>query len=131
MDIESVYDQFPCEDDCIAHLEQLRWDGHPICPYCASTRFTSLPEEKRYHCNSCNTTYSVTVKTIFHHTHLPLQKWFLAINLILNNKEEISVRQMALDLHINRNTAWYLTKRIRKAMTNSPEARNLLQALSM
>jgi transposase-like protein len=85
-----------------------------------------MPKEKRYHCNNCNTSYSVTVGTIFHKTHLDLQKWFLAISLILNAKKGMSARQLARDLEVNRNTAWYMGMRIRKAMF---EDKDLLQGI--
>lgn len=128
MNIIEVYRLFPTEADCIAHLEQVRWKGKPVCPYCASDRVTPLKKEHRHHCNNCNTTFSVTVNTIFHHTHLPLQKWFLAISLILNARKGISARQLARDLEINKNTAWYLSMRIRKAMIESSQ-RDLLHGL--
>lgn len=128
MNIIKIYQLFPTEADCIAHLEKVRWNGTPTCPYCNSTNSTPLPKESRYHCNDCNTSYSVTVGTIFHHTHLPLQKWFLAISLILNAKKGIAARQLARDLEINKNSAWYLAMRIRKAMTEV-EQRELLQGL--
>jgi transposase-like protein len=56
------------------------------------------------------------VKTIFEDTKLALPKWFLAISIILNAKKGLSSRQLSRDLGINRNTAWYLQMRIRKAM---------------
>jgi hypothetical protein len=87
-----------------------------------------MPAEQRYHCNACKTTFSATVNTIFHHTHLPLQKWFLAISLILNAKKGISARQLARDIQVNRNTAWYLGMRIRRAMMDSAE-RDLLTGI--
>ncbi len=70
--------------------------------------------------------FSVTVDTIFHHTHLPLQKWFLAISLVLNAKKGISARQLARDLEVNKNTAWYMGMRIRNAMFEQGE---LLQGI--
>jgi hypothetical protein len=63
----------------------------------------------------------VTVNTIFHHTHLPLQKWFLAISLILNAKKGLSARQLARDLKVNKNTAWFMGMRIRNAMFEQGE----------
>jgi hypothetical protein len=80
-----------------------------------------MKSEQRHHCNSCNTTFSVTVDTIFHHTHLDLQKWFLAISLVLNAKKGISARQLARDIEVNRNTAWFMGMRIRNAMFEQPE----------
>lgn len=129
MNIIQVYRQFPTEVDCIPYLEEVRWQGKPICPYCASDRTTPIPAEQRHHCNNCNTAFSVTVNTIFHHTHLPLQKWLLAISLILNAKKGVSSRQLARHLEVNHKTGWYLAMRIRNAMLESDQ-RALLQGLN-
>jgi len=128
MNIIQVYKQFPTDNDCLAHLEKVRWPGGPRCPYCGSENSSALPKEHRHHCNSCNTSYSVTVGTIFHDTKLDLQKWFLAISLILNAKKGISSRQLSRDLEVNKNTAWYLAMRIRKAMIEIGQ-RELLQRI--
>ncbi len=128
MNITQIYELFPAEADCLAHIEKARWKNTPTCPYCKSTRSTPAPKERRYHCNNCNTSYRVTVGTIFHQTHLPLQKWFLAISLILNAKKGISARQLARDLGVNKNTGWYLAMRIRKAMAELGQ-REMLQGI--
>ena len=97
-------------------MEQIRWGDNRICPYCSSIKSSSRSNENRYQCNSCNRAYSVTVGTIFQDSNLSLPKWYLAISLILNAKKGISSRQLARDLGINKNTAWYLQMRLRKAM---------------
>lgn len=125
MNIGEVYEQFPTEADCMRYLEGIRWNGEPTCPYCRSNRSTPRQKQPRYHCNNCNTAYSVTVGTVFHRTRLPLQKWFLAINLIINNRKSIPARQLAKRLSVNRNTAWYLSVRVRDAMIE-PSQRELL-----
>lgn len=127
MDITEIYRRYPAKVDCIKRLEQVRWNGKPICPYCKSDRTTPLPKEYRHHCNSCFTTFSVTVNTVFHHTHLPLQKWFLALSIIFNAKK-ITARQLARDLEVNKNSAWLLIMRVREAMTQ-PAQRELLQKI--
>lgn len=118
MNIVSIYKKFPTKDDCIAHIEKIKWSGIPFCPYCKSTNTTQMPKEKRYHCNNCNTSFSVTVGTIFHHTHMPIQKWFLAISIILNAKEGSSTRQLSRDLQINKDTAWRISMKIKEAMAD-------------
>jgi transposase-like protein len=77
---------FSTEAACIAHLEKARWPSKPACPYCKGSRSTAVPIEERHHCNACNVGFSVTVRTIFHHTHLPLRTWFLAAFLVLSAK---------------------------------------------
>ena len=103
MNIVQIFEQFPTQEDCIAHLEQARWDGEPTCPYYGSTN--TVRNQHRHRCYDCKTSFSVTVGTICHHTHLPLQKWFLAIMLMLNAKEEVSALQMSRALEVNKNTA--------------------------
>jgi transposase-like protein len=116
MNLIRVFEKFPTQEDCIAHVEKVRWRGTPICPYCKSDRVSAMPPEQRHHCNNCKTSFSVTVGTIFHHTHLPLQKWFLAVALVLNAKKGLSARQMGRDLEVNKNTGWRMGMQIRKAM---------------
>ena len=123
MNIIQIFARFPTQQDCIAHLEQARWGDKPSCPYCGS--FHTVRNEKRHHCYDCKTGFSVTVGTIFHHTHMPLQKWFLAIMLVLNARKGISALQLSRDLEVNKNTAWRITMQIRKAMTQA-EQRSLL-----
>lgn len=116
MNIISTIKKFPNQESCIAYLEQARWNGKPVCPYCNSDNTNHLVKENRHHCNGCRKSFSATVGTIFHDSRLPLQKWFLAIALILNAKKGISSRQMARDLDLPVKTAWSINHRIRKAM---------------
>jgi transposase-like protein len=80
-----------------------------------------MRKELRHHCNTCNTTFSVTVGTIFHKTKMDLQKWFFAISLILNAKKDISARQLARDIDVNKDTAWFVEMRVRRAMIEQGE----------
>ena len=121
MNIIQIYNQFPTNEDCLRYLEKIRWGGNPVCPYCHAAKSTPVDKELRHHCNNCNTSFSVTVNTIFHKTKADLQKWFLAISLILNAKKGISARQLGRDLDVNKNTAWYMAMRIREAMLQDRE----------
>jgi transposase-like protein len=129
MDLKEVFLKFPTRADCITCLEDARWQGKPTCPYCDSDKVTHVHKENRYHCNKCNTTFSVTVNTLFHHTRLPLQKWFLAICMMLEASQEVSTKQLASDLNVNKKTASYIEMRIRQAMALTHE-RQLITKIS-
>ena len=103
-------------DKYLGILEQIIWNGKPKCPYCGSNNATAYKSEKRYHCNSCYTSFSVTVGTIFHKTHVSLDKWLLAIRLVINSSGGISVRQLASEVGVNKNTAASMVKRIKEEM---------------
>lgn len=115
MNIIQVYKQFPTQEACIKHLELVRWNNEPVCPYCNSKGCTPMPKELRHKCYNCNMSFSVTVGTIFHKTKVDLQKWFLAISLVLNAKKGLSARQLGRDIEVTKDTAWSMLMRIRKA----------------
>ena len=131
MDTVKASSMFSTQMDCIKYLERVRWQGKPICPYCKGKKSTPTKNENRHHCNNCGVAFSVTVKTVFHDTRLPLHKWFLAISLILNSRNAISSRQLAKYLKINRNTAWRLTNKIYDAMIKTDERQLLLGIVEM
>ncbi len=118
MNIIQIFKQFPTQKECIEHLEKVRWVDKPVCVYCGSTNTNPLSKELRHHCNGCRKSFSVTVGTIFHQTHVPLQKWFLLISLMQNAKKGLSACQAARDIEANRPTVWSMMHRIRKAMND-------------
>ncbi|MBD1871890.1 transposase [Nodosilinea sp. FACHB-131] len=101
--------------ECIELLEQIRWRGEPLCPYCGSKRASPIEKGLRHHCNDCFTSYSVTVGTVFHQTHVDLQKWFRTILLVQASSGSISVRKLAQEIGVSKNTATEMLKRLRKA----------------
>lgn len=126
MNIIQIFELFPTQESCKEYLEKVRWGDKPICPYCGSLH--TVKNQKRHHCYDCKTGFSVTVGTIFHHTHLPLQKWFLAISLMLNARKGLSSMQLSRDLEVNKNTAHRISMQIRKAMTQKGQ-RDLLTGI--
>lgn len=126
MEIIKVYKEFDNQNKCYSYLERIRWNNKPICPYCFSEKASKRKNENRYKCLGCNRSFSVLVGTIMEGTKLPIIKWLVAMCLILNAKKGISSLQLARDIGVNKNTAWYLQKRIRRAMN---EDDTLLQGL--
>lgn len=126
-DFDSLYDlldYFTTEEVCEDYLATLRWNGSPQCPYCASPKVNLLKgKTKRYKCYGCRKQFGVKVGTIFHDTKIPLRKWFVGIYLITANKTGISSHQLARDLKIHQESAWFLLQRVRE--TYVPRKRKL------
>jgi transposase-like protein len=116
MNLPALIEQFGSEDKCRAYLEELRWPHGVECPRCESTSISRIHERNQFDCNSCRYQFSVTAGTLFHDSHLPLWKWFLAIYLIGESKKGISAKQLQRMLKVSYKTAWYLAHRIRDAM---------------
>jgi len=112
MTIEEVYKILPTHQCCVEYLESIRWSNGAICPYCGNKRPSSAPSELRYHCNSCHTSFSVTVGTPFHRTRIDLQKWFAAITQ-LNEAPDLTVRQLGERINVTKDTALLMLNRLR------------------
>jgi len=125
MNLAILIEKFTSHSSCLSYLEKVRWPQGPVCPYCSSKRSSAVSKENRYKCCKCNRSFSVLVGTIFEATKLPLQKWFMAIYLIMDAKKGISSLQLSRHLNINKDTAWLLQRRIRIAMSES----NFLQGI--
>ena len=133
MNIIQLLETFETNQQAAEYLEEIRWKGKPDCHYCQSEKTCRHASKdrpiKRWQCQDCKKTFSVTVGTVFHRTHIPLKKWFLIIALMLNAKKSISACQMARDIGINRPTVWSIMHRIRAAMAFDPEQKALFHGI--
>ncbi len=116
INLVNLIERYGNEDKCRAYLEEQRWPDGITCPRCGSKSISKYRDKYVFDCNSCRYQFSVTVGTIFHDSHLPLWKWFLATYLMVESKKGISANQMKRALSISYKTAWYLCHRIRAAM---------------
>ncbi|MDE0313372.1 MAG: IS1595 family transposase [Candidatus Poribacteria bacterium] len=141
MDILEIMQKFPDQDACIKHLEEIRWgDGNATCPHCDSTEVGRKNESQddgkvgrtgRWNCYDCKASFKVTCGTVFHGTKIALQKWFVAIALIMNAKKSLSSHQLGRDLDLNQKTAWSMVHKIRAEMlkkTNALLLRGIIEA---
>lgn len=111
----SLMEDFDTDGECRAYLEDLRWPGGVQCPRCQSQSISRIKARKVFEC-ACGYQFSVTAGSIFHDSHLPLPKWFLAIFLITESRKGMSALQLKRLLKVSYKTAWYLCHRIREAM---------------
>jgi transposase-like protein len=116
IDLVSLIDRFHSEERCRDYMERLRWPDGVRCLRCDSDNVLRMDKRDQFVCRSCRYHFSVTAGTIFHDTHLPLWKWFLATYLIVEAKKGISANQLKRTLNVSYKTAWYLSHRIRAAL---------------
>jgi transposase-like protein len=121
----------PCYHDeaaARAHLEAIRWpDGKPTCPHCGV-----LGESRPlggnsmgpgwFYCEACKDKFTVRTGTVYERSHIPLHKWLLAFRLLCSSKKGISSHQLARTLNITYKSAWFLSHRIREAMSDTDPA---------
>ena len=119
MNLITIFSLYPDQESCIEHLETIRWHDEASCPHCGSVRVarkTDSGRVGRWNCYDCRSSFNVLSGTVFEKTRIPLQKWFLAIGLVVNAKKSLSSYQLARDVGLTPQTALYLQHRIRAAM---------------
>src|SRR6266576_1918485 len=129
MNLIDVTNKLQTEDQCLDFIEKVRWpDGKIRCVRCDNdkvsriTRTVDASKKKQnkrvrlYAClePTCKHRFTPTVGTLFHDSHLPLSKWFMAVALIVHAKKGMSAKQVQRHLGVNYRTAWYMGHRIRK-----------------
>jgi len=108
-------------------LEKQLWPDGPVCPHCGlvGAAYKLSGKKQRpglYRCKGCEEQFTVTVGTIFEGSHIPLNKWVLAFQLMVSSKKGMSAHQLHRMLGVTYKTAWFLAHRIRHALDNSPYA---------
>jgi transposase-like protein len=117
-----VFQRFNTEEKCREHFKNIRWPNGVACLRCGSLKITEYETKDegklrhRFQCLDCKYNFTFTSGTIFHSSHLPLTKWFLAIYLICSAKKGVSAKQLQRQLEVTYKTAWYMAHRIRLAM---------------
>ncbi len=117
----------------ITILERIRWKNGISCPYCNSPQASRHIYEKRperWICNRCSRTFSVTVKTFFHRTHVPLNVWFAVIHETVNNPD-LCISQLSRDLgDFRRPTVSSMVHRVRLALKDKSQRDLLMKVIS-
>jgi hypothetical protein len=139
MNLIDAAKQFGTAESCVNYLEAMRWPDGVECLKCGGkkvsrirtndtertrknakgvVRAVRVPGRIVYQCLNpeCGHQFSATTGTLFNDTHLPLDKWFMAVALMVNAKKGLSAKQIQRDLGVAYKTAWYLSHRIRQAM---------------
>jgi len=119
MDLMKLITKYDSDEKCRIALEKLRWPDGVRCIRCGSEKISRNYKRNQFECTPCGYHFSVTAGTIFHDSHLPLRKWFIATYLICESKKGISALQLKRVLGVAYKTAWYLCHRIREAVKDA------------
>ena len=111
-------------DKARAHLESINWPNGPFCPHCGECENVHRLQGKStrpglIQCNSCLKNFTVTVGTVFERSKIALNKWLLATYLLSASKKGMSSHQLHRMLGVTYKTAWFMTHRIREAMSDA------------
>lgn len=109
---------FKDPDVCTEFMAAIRWPDGVKCPTCGNPNVGYLANQRRWQCGKKHPKrqFSVKAGTVFEDSPIGLDKWLLAVWLLVNCKNGISSYEVARDLDVTQKTAWFMLHRIRLAM---------------
>jgi ribosomal protein L37AE/L43A len=120
-------DRYGSDDKCEAALIESRWPGGFACPECDGKRSSSFRREGRlyFQCAACRHQCSVISGTIFAATKLPWSRWFLAMHLLTQSKNNVAALELKRHLGVCYKTAWLVKHKLMEVMRVREDSRQL------
>lgn len=116
MTLLQLQERFSTEKKCREFFRDIRWPDGVACPRCGARAPYYTASLDKWECRDCRYQFTLTSRTIFHGTRTPLQKWFVAIWLVLSSKRGVSAKQLQRTLGVTYKTAWRIGMQIRLGM---------------
>lgn len=107
---------FPDQETARIYLESRMWPDGVRCPFCGSARVTTR-KGGYYRCNACEDGENFTVRTntVMERSKIPLDKWVLAMYMLVTARKGISSMQLAKEIGVTQKSAWFMLHRLREA----------------
>jgi ribosomal protein L37AE/L43A len=120
-------DHYGSDDKCEVALIKSRWPSGFACPACGCQRSSSFRREGRlyFQCTACRHQCSVISGTIFEATKLPLTRWFLAMHLLTQSKNNVAALELMRHLGVCYKTAWLIKHKLMEVMRVREDDRQL------
>jgi transposase-like protein len=109
---------FSDEQICIDTVAELRWPDGPVCPACGHKDHYYLKTQKRWKCKECYKQFTVKLGTIFEESPLGLDKWLVALWMLVNCRNGVSSYEVHRAIGITQKSAWFMLQRLRLALQN-------------
>lgn len=118
LSLPELLTNYGTEAQCAAALEKMRWPQGYVCPDCESKSHCIVwhGRVKTFQCNCCHAQMTLTSRTIFHATKLPLTTWFQAIYFLSQTKNNVSALELTRLLGVCYRTAWRIKHKIMQVM---------------
>lgn len=125
LSLTDFLNKYGTEAACQEALFQLRWPDRFRCPDCGHSSHCVLKSRPLIQCHRCHHQTSLTARTLFERSKLPLTTWFLAIYLLTQSKTGVSAMALARQLGLSYNSAWLLKHKLMQAMRERDDSKPL------
>jgi len=115
--LQAAIKYFADEQVCIDTVASLRWsDGKPTCPACGHQEHYWLKTQRRWKCKECWKQFTVKLGTIFEDSPLSLDKWLIALWMLVNCRNGVSSYEIGRALGVSQKSGWFMLHRLRFAL---------------
>jgi len=120
-------ERYGTEERCHAALVNSRWPAGFVCPSCGGSRHSTFERKglQYWQCTACREQTTATCGTIFQATKLPLTRWFLAMHLLTQAKNNVSALELKRHLGVRYKTAWLMKHKLMQVMCLREDSRCL------
>lgn len=127
LSMPEFYERYGTEAKCRAAVEAARWPEGFVCPACGGTARTRFERGglRYWQCGACAHQCSLISGTIFEASKLPLTRWFLAMQLLTQAKNNVSALELMRQLGVSYRSAWLVKHKIMEAMRLREDRREL------
>lgn len=121
------YDCYGSPQRCEELVRAWRWPQGFVCPRCQGVWHSEFRRRDRpyFQCSGCRYQCSLVAGTVFESSKVPLPKWFLAMHLMTQAKNNVSALELKRHLDVSYPTAWLLKHKIMQVMTLREQSRQL------
>lgn len=116
LSLRDFLSRYGSEEQCHRSLFGWRWPAGFRCPQCGHGGYCEIAGRGLYQCHRCHHQTSLTSSTIFEHTKLALQTWFLGMYLLTQPKNGTSALELKRQLGIGYNAAWRMKHKLLQVM---------------
>ena len=105
-------------DVCVDFVASLRWPDGVTCPHCAGKKVSYLSSRRIWKCmnKDCLKQFSVKTQSVFEDSPVPLDKWMVAVWMVVNCRNGVSSYEIARVVKVTQKSAWFMLHRIRLAL---------------
>jgi transposase-like protein len=127
LSMQELLDRYGSVEQCEQALRLWRWPQGFACPVCGSGRHSSFRRGTPLYlqCSTCRHQCSLIRGTIFEATKLPLTRWFLAMHLLTQARNNVSALELMRHLGVSYRTAWLVKHKLMETMRQREDSRQL------
>ena len=127
LSMPEFFERYGTEAKCQTALQAARWPNGFVCPSCGGAARTSFVRGglRYWQCGACAHQCSLISGTVFEASKLGLSRWFLAMQLLTQSKNNVSALELMRQIGVSYRTAWLIKHKIMEAMRVREDCREL------